>query len=115
MLGHPALKTGAGRADVMPTVVAPENVHVGTHILVPIRLVLRDGAWRRLLRMRLLYNHDSRREVEWVRPPPWPHILKTPNLVSSMGALRAAEMPRPSTLRVSAGSMMPSSQRRALA
>lgn len=54
MLGHPALKTGAGRADVMPTVVAPENVHVGTHILVPIRLVLRDGAWRRLLRMRLL-------------------------------------------------------------
>ncbi len=43
------------------------------------------------------------------------YILNTPNLVSSMGALSAAEMPRPSTARVSAGSMMPSSHNRALA
>src|SRR6185312_5088955 len=40
------------------------------------------------------------------------HIRKTPNVVSGMGALRDAEMPRASTRRVSRGSMMPSSQRR---
>ncbi|UUP18973.1 hypothetical protein NTH_03459 [Nitratireductor thuwali] len=43
-----------------------------------------------------------------------PHILNTPNRVSSMGALSAAERDRPSTSRVFAGSMMPSSHRRAL-
>ena len=44
-----------------------------------------------------------------------PHIRKTPNWVASTGALRAAEIESASTIRVSAGSMMPSSQSRALA
>ena len=41
------------------------------------------------------------------------YILKTPNpsLSSRKGAFSAAEMERASTVRVSAGSMMPSSQR----
>jgi hypothetical protein len=43
------------------------------------------------------------------------YIRKMPNFVSSAGAFMEAEMPRPSTRRVSAGSMMPSSHRRALA
>jgi hypothetical protein len=43
------------------------------------------------------------------------HILKRANLVSGMGALMAALRARPRTLRVSAGSMRPSSQRRAVA
>jgi hypothetical protein len=43
------------------------------------------------------------------------YIRKTPNFVFGMGALTAAASPRPSTMRVSAGSMMPSSQRRAVA
>src|SRR5579859_1602942 len=42
------------------------------------------------------------------------YIRKTPHRVSSIGALSAAEMPRPSTVCVSAGSMMPSSQSRAV-
>ena len=42
-------------------------------------------------------------------------MRKTPNRVSSIGAFKLAERPRPSTRRVSAGSMMPSSQRRAVA
>ena len=44
-----------------------------------------------------------------------PYILKTPNRVSPIAALREADKPRASTLRVSAGSMMPSSHNRALA
>src|SRR5262249_50829247 len=43
------------------------------------------------------------------------YILKTPKRVGSIGALSAAEIPRPSTMRLSAGSMTPSSQIRALA
>ena len=43
------------------------------------------------------------------------YIRKTPKRVSSMGALRLAEMPRASVRRVSRGSMMPSSHSRALA
>ena len=42
------------------------------------------------------------------------YILKTPNVVSGMGAFRLAAMPSASTRRVSAGSMMPSSQSRAV-
>jgi hypothetical protein len=42
------------------------------------------------------------------------YILKTPKRVSGIGALRAAEMPRPSTMRVSRGRMTPSSHRRAV-
>ena len=38
-----------------------------------------------------------------------------PNFAGSIGALRLAEMPSPSTRRVSAGSMMPSSHSRAVA
>ena len=44
-----------------------------------------------------------------------PHILNTPKRVSGIGALRDAEMDRPRTSRVWAGSMMPSSHRRAVA
>ena len=43
------------------------------------------------------------------------HMRKTPNFVSGMGALSAADRPSASTRRVSAGSMMPSSHRRAVA
>ncbi len=43
----------------------------------------------------------------------WYYILNTPKVVGSMGALSAAEMPRPSAVRVSSGSMMPSSHSRA--
>ncbi|MNW14868.1 hypothetical protein D3C71_2132170 [compost metagenome] len=45
----------------------------------------------------------------------WRYMRKTPNLVSSMGAFNAADKARPSTRRVSAGAMMPSSQSRAVA
>jgi hypothetical protein len=38
------------------------------------------------------------------------HIRKMPNLVSGIGAFNAAEIPSASTRRVSAGSMIPSSQ-----
>ena len=41
------------------------------------------------------------------------YIRNTPNLVASIGRLSAAEIDRPKTVRVSAGSMMPSSQIRA--
>ena len=43
------------------------------------------------------------------------HILNRPNRVGSTGALAAAERPRPSTSLVSAGSITPSSQSRAVA
>ena len=42
------------------------------------------------------------------------YILNTPNVVSGIGALRAAEIPRASTRRVSSGSMIPSSHSRAV-
>src|SRR5215471_15150908 len=42
------------------------------------------------------------------------YIRNTPNRVSSCGAFLAAEIPRPRTIRVSKGSMTPSSQRRAV-
>jgi len=46
----------------------------------------------------------------------FPHIRNTPNLgVSAMGALRQAASARPRTSRVWAGSMTPSSHRRAVA
>lgn len=44
-----------------------------------------------------------------------PHIRNTPKRVGSIGAFNAADSPSPSTRRVSAGSMMPSSHKRALA
>ena len=43
------------------------------------------------------------------------YIRNTPNCVSSIGALSDAESARPSRRRVSAGSITPSSQSRALA
>ena len=43
------------------------------------------------------------------------HILNTPNLVPSTGALSAAENASASTRRVSDGAMMPSSHSRAVA
>src|SRR2546429_5873860 len=42
------------------------------------------------------------------------HMRKMPKVVSGIGALRAAEIPRARTRRVSRGSMMPSSQSRAV-
>ena len=42
------------------------------------------------------------------------YILKTPKVVSGIGAFSAAEMPSASTRRVSSGSMIPSSQSRAV-
>ncbi|MNE58538.1 hypothetical protein D3C80_1535740 [compost metagenome] len=43
------------------------------------------------------------------------YMRNTPKRVSSMGALRVAASPRASTRRVSAGSITPSSHRRAVA
>ena len=43
------------------------------------------------------------------------YIRNTPNLVSSIGALSAADKAKPTTSRVCAGSIMPSSHKRALA
>ena len=43
------------------------------------------------------------------------YILNKPNLVSGIGALSAADNPSASTVRVSAGSITPSSHKRALA
>ena len=43
------------------------------------------------------------------------HILNRPNFVGSIGALADADNPRPSTSRVSAGSITPSSHSRAVA
>jgi hypothetical protein len=43
------------------------------------------------------------------------HILNTPNFVSGIGALSAAENASASTRRVSCGAMMPSSHSRAVA
>ena len=43
------------------------------------------------------------------------HIRNTPNRVGSIGAFSAADSARPSTRRVSIGSMTPSSHRRAVA
>src|SRR5262249_29982661 len=45
---------------------------------------------------------------------PHGYIRKTPKVVSGIGAFNAAEMPSASTRRVSSGSMMPSSQSRAV-
>jgi hypothetical protein len=45
---------------------------------------------------------------------PQGHIRNTPKRVSFGGALRAAESASASTMRVSAGSMMPSSHSRAV-
>ena len=45
----------------------------------------------------------------------WRYMRKTPNRVGSIGALSAAERESPKTMRVSDGSMIPSSQSRALA
>ena len=42
------------------------------------------------------------------------YMRKTPNVVSGTGAFAAAASPSPSTRRVSRGSMIPSSQRRAV-
>ena len=44
----------------------------------------------------------------------WHHIRKTPRFCSGKGALMEAAIPSPTTVRVSAGSMMPSSHRRAV-
>ena len=43
------------------------------------------------------------------------HILNRPNFVGSIGAFDAADSPSPSTSRVSAGSITPSSHSRAVA
>src|SRR5438477_9872052 len=45
---------------------------------------------------------------------PHRHILKIPKVVSGIGAFSAAARPRARTRRVSSGSMMPSSQSRAV-
>ncbi len=58
-----------------------------------------------------------RRARRWRRSCAGPpdYIRNTPNVVSGIGAFRLAEIARPSTSRVWAGSMMPSSHRRAVA
>ena len=58
---------------------------------------------------------DQERAEAPVHLPSPCHILNRPNFVGSIGALDAADRPRPSTSRVSAGSITPSSQSRAVA
>ena len=53
-------------------------------------------------------------DVSGLGRTPLPHMRNTPKLVSGTGALAAAARPSPSTRRVSSGSMIPSSQRRAV-
>jgi len=53
----------------------------------------------------LVHTHDRVRHD---------YILKTPKVVSGIGAFSAAEIPSASTRLVSRGSMMPSSQSRAV-
>src|SRR6476661_5385163 len=63
--------------------------------------------------------HGSDREAGGVRhrsdATGVPHIRKTPNRVSGIGAWREASRPSARMRRVSHGSMTPSSQRRAVA
>src|SRR5690606_31964258 len=60
--------------------------------------------------------HQSRTEAAAsARRVPAGYIRNTPKRAGSIGALSEAEMASPSTRRVSAGSMMPSSQSRAVA
>jgi hypothetical protein len=65
------------------------------------------------------YTPQRRGEVETASTLGWTYpityIRNTPNRVSSIGALSAAESARPSTRRVSCGVMMPSSHSRAVA
>ena len=67
-----------------------------------------DGPARRFGRARPLRLGLCRRHSP-------PHIRNTPNVVASIGRLSDAEIASPSTRRVSAGSMTPSSHSRALA
>src|SRR6185437_5327636 len=58
---------------------------------------------------------DAHRNLAAVRDQNgFDHILKTPKGVGGISAFVAAESPRPSTRRVSTGSITPSSQRRAV-
>ncbi len=64
----------------------------------------------------VLFAHTVTRRTDPVpsgAPPP--HIRKTPKRVSPIGAWRATSIPIARTRRVSSGSMIPSSQRRAVA
>ena len=66
------------------------------------------GPWLNTIARRVaidVYRRESRRAA---------HIRNTPNFISGTGALSAAASARASTLRVSAGSMMPSSHSRAV-
>jgi hypothetical protein len=65
---------------------------------------------RRSLRLREGRPRRSRFQRRYL-----PHMRNTPNFVSSIGALRQAESESESTVRVSEGRMMPSSQSRAVA
>ena len=68
-------------------------------------------------RFALRDSHYSRVALECSMPDddPVPYIRNTPNVVFSIGALRLADSPSASTLRVSSGSITPSSHSRALA
>jgi hypothetical protein len=58
---------------------------------------------------------QKRAETAIMRTPRHDHILNSPNVVGSIGAFAAADNPSPSTRRVSAGSITPSSHSRAVA
>ena len=58
---------------------------------------------------------SSVRKRRYMSGPIHDHILNRPNFVGSIGALDAADSPSPSTSLVSAGSITPSSQSRAVA
>src|SRR5204863_4309153 len=59
-------------------------------------------------------NQQGAKSAEW-RGRWHHHILKMPKRVGSIGALDDADSPSPSTSRVSAGSITPSSHSRAVA
>ena len=73
-------------------------------------LLLVDAVGR--LRFAQLGRQLLCRDCHRVLPPPY--IRKMPNVLSGTGAFSAAEIPSASTRRVSRGSMIPSSQSRAV-
>jgi len=94
--------TGIGRVSGRECVIVANDATVkgGTYYPLTVKKHLRAQEIAQQNNLPLLQSH---------------HIRNTPNFGGGIGALRAAEMPSPRVMRVSAGSMIPSSHSRALA
>ena len=104
--------------DARDVVAGPADLGCGRvgHRQTPLRAVYL-AAWPRRFRRGLGDESATGDEPGNGQPPrnEPPHIRKTPNRVSGIGAWSAASIPIARTRRVSSGSMTPSSQRRAVA